>query len=138
MEDISYVIFKGSKHFFQRLLKKDFGHVTVLKRDKYNWYKFEPFNDYLRLDILPYAATSMKPIDNYLLEDGVKIIKVIREVKNRQIFSVSFFHFMNCVSVCKYILGIKNLCLTPYRLFRWLKSSVGKQGIIEIEIFNEV
>lgn len=137
MEDVSYIIFRDGKHFFQRFIKEGFGHVSVLKRDKYNWYRIEPYNDRISFEILPFSAESEKPLEHYLGQDDVKIIKVIREVAKRKVYSISFFHFMNCVSVCKYIIGIKNRCITPYALYNWFLSSYGKQGIIEVELLTK-
>ena len=136
MEDESYLIFRDGKHFFQRFIKKNFGHITILKKDKFNWFRIEPYNDRLLFEILPFSADNNEPLNVHLRETDTRVVRIRKKIITRDYYSISCFHFMNCVSVCKYVLGIKNMCLTPHGLYEWLMQNVGSQGILEIEKLN--
>ena len=136
MEEESYLIFRDGKHFFQKFIKKNFGHITILKKDKFNWFRVEPYNDRILFEILPFASDNDAPLQNYLKEVHGGVLRIRQKIITRDYYSLSCFHFMNCVSVCKYILGIKNMCCTPYSLYEWLIRNVGEQGILEIEKLN--
>jgi hypothetical protein len=126
-----FFIFRDGKHFFQRFLKKGFGHVTILQRDAYNWMQVDHYNDGCCIKIPGIASDNMQLIESHIMQCNT-VLKICYKIKHRNIFSLSIIHPINCVSMAKYFLGVKNSCLTPYGLYIWLLSGGNKQ-IINVE-----
>ncbi len=131
-----WLIFKqGEGAWFQKFLKKGFGHVLVLTRDKYNWIVLDPHRLKLNAVIPPYQVTENVP--RLMVNDGYRVVKVT--MFERSTFQTGGHSvFSTCVSFVKYCLGLKLFCVTPYglykRLLRLNSTTQKRNGIRQVQL----
>lgn len=111
-----FLIFTVGDQWIAKFLKKGFGHMKVVMRDQYNWVEFDPRIWGLNTTVLPYAASNMDCLKLY--KDATCIMKVETNQKCSWFFRP---FFGSCVSLIKYVMGIKAFAFTPYQLFKELK-----------------
>jgi hypothetical protein len=120
-----WLIFSKGKSSFQNKICKNLGHVSVLARDKYNWYILDPRPDRLAVEILPYEISDNVPLKLKRKNQSLKILKVaVNHVTDKEeICWTHIFmpHFVNCTTIVKYLIGIKIKAYTPYALYKKLK-----------------
>ncbi|KKN70264.1 hypothetical protein LCGC14_0432890 [marine sediment metagenome] len=136
-QDFWLIFNKGENFFAEFFMKKGFGHIGILTRDKFNWFLLDPTYTELKIDILPF-----KPEDNVprILLNKFRTHKIIKLTMmknlhvngNIAILKVFFPRVVSCVSMVKYIVGLKNNALTPYQLFLKL-IKMKKNGISTYE-----
>jgi hypothetical protein len=117
-----YIVFRDTPHkLLKRILKKGFQHCFVLVNDGYGWFRLDPRNDFLKPDLLPYAAD----------EDVTKIfpdftkIQYIVDHKDSQLLHI-VPSLLNCVTITKYIIGLRGVrsffIWTPWQLYKYVKN----------------
>lgn len=133
MYDVWLVFKEAQGYWLNRILKKGFGHVLMVVKDKYNWMYFDPHQLRLTYGIAPYTADEDLP--RLLKEDGYTVLRVTfidRDTHKKLRYS----HLCTCVSFVKYAMGISVRCLTPYGLYKKLQTmsdkNRAKNGIIAI------
>ena len=120
-----WVFFRDGENWLQRwVLKKDFGHIFLLTKDKYNWIFIDPLPDFLNTIILSYRAEEDVPA-KIVEMTGARfvLINVEKDITRKQkIRPVAAFipRFVSCVGIVKYILGLRSRAITPYGLYKEL------------------
>lgn len=122
-----WVVFKHSTHWSQRFLKSGFGHCYVLTKDKYCWYTVDPRTHGLQMQILGCPVTDDVP--RMLKNDGNTVVRVMSYDIRKHRLHFRFPCLVNCVTLVKYILGIKATAFTPYQLYKKLKSKTNFKNI---------
>lgn len=131
-----WLIFKqGEGYWLQRFLKRGFGHVLLLGKDKYNWLYLDPHQLKLTWGIPPFQVSENLP--RLMRNDGYTVLKIT--FFDRATFQkIRHSRLNNCVSFIKYALGIKVLAFTPYQLYKKLLSLSERQkfknGIHAVEL----
>jgi hypothetical protein len=137
--DTYWIIFTDSEHrFFRAVLKKGFGHVYVLTKDKYNWIILDPKQSALVAQILPISVDNFAPTIISHKHDTILQVEFYKR-DNRRHFG--FFGFRTCVVMVKYLLGLINhKGFTPYGFFRTLlrttRTERNMMGIKDIKIIR--
>jgi len=113
-----------------RVLKRGFRHCfafTYYPKMKV-WMVFEHTSG--RTDIRLFTTSQLARHVAVWTETGCKFVKF----RSRYNAKLSVRCVMSCVSVIKHLLGLKDCrSLTPYQLFKWLKSNGGQDYIEDIE-----
>lgn len=118
-EHTYYLIFRQGKYKLATFTKKHFGHIDVLFKDEFNWMAVTASYNRLIVKIMPWSSTVDLP--NHLSQHpALKVLEVKIEDGPEKFFSHLPIHWVNCMSVTKYLLGIRNWSLTPYQLYKWL------------------
>lgn len=134
-----WIGFRSAQYFVRHLMKKDFGHVYIICKDKFNWVQIDPRNASLEVYILPY-----KPEDDVpkILNENLRhrFIRFHVEQKINKWPNLNPFKMIHCVNIVKYVLGIRVWAVTPYKLYRKLLRLTPKQmkkmGIHKIELIQ--
>lgn len=110
-----YLVFSRGEHLVRKFLKKRFGHVFLITHDNYNWIKLNPAYDKFDWEILPLTREE-SPVEKFYAKQPCIYIKM---KKKAQWF---WFHFkiIQCVSMVKYVLGIKLWGITPWQFYKSL------------------
>lgn len=130
-----WIVFTQGTHFISHLLKKNFSHVYLITRDKYNWIILNPLRLHLGFEIPAAHVNFDLPRDMRQSFDNVIKITMYKRDSKKQ-----FAHFglLNCVTYVKYILGLRMYVLTPFRLYKRLlhlsESEKIKHGIQSIKL----
>lgn len=113
-----WIVFKPGTHLLSNILKKDYAHVYLLYKDKYNWIKVDPSQSSLDVTILPVPA-SKNIIDIFSKVDSVtSIVKISTTIHKNKVINYNPFNIINCVNVVKYYCGIQSWVCTPYQLYK--------------------
>ncbi len=122
-----WLIFKGGEGaWFQKFLRKGFGHVFILTHDQYNWIVLDPHRLKLVFVIPPYKLTENVP--RMLLIEGCRVVKITMFDRSTYLTG-GHSPYSNCVAFVKYCLGIKLFCFTPYSLYKKLLNLDSKKQI---------
>jgi hypothetical protein len=131
-----WIIFKQGEYIWTRFLKKGFGHVSLITKDKFNWIVLDPTYNHLDWNI-PSISTD-DDITDYI-DPSYAVIKITKNMS----YECPKFPIINvspCVSFIRYILGIKKNIITPYKLYKFLinlpRTSYKRYGILEISVLN--
>ena len=114
-----WIVFREGDFAIKRLFKRGFGHVYAITKDDFNWIGIDPQNRFLRFEILPYK-TDQDVAAAILNAGSCKILEVEIDGLESHMFSLNPISLLNCVSQIKYLLGLRVLAQTPYRLYRRL------------------
>lgn len=112
-----FLVFTDSSQWISEWLKPHFAHCYILQRDQYNWFVLNPERLHLRVEIAPVEATQdliklwCKPTDTVLKLEFKPRHTTIR---------FGWFGVFSCVTLVRYLLGLKLKALTPYGLYRKL------------------
>lgn len=112
-----WLVFTTSRHWIRYLLKPNFAHVYVLRRDEYNWFVLNPERLGLRAEIAPLAA------HQDLIRNWCKPHETVIKLEFKPRHTTTRFGwggFFSCVTLSRYILGLKLWALTPYSLCKKL------------------
>lgn len=113
-----YLVFThGVTGWLTRWLKPNFSHMYVVTRDEYNWLLLNPTRGYLQYRLLPIPITQ-SPLP-YLVKPGDTVLRIVFGVRNDMRW-FGFVGLLNCVTLAKYMLGIRINCLTPFGLYKRL------------------
>ena len=133
----SWLIFRPLKCPYAKFLKKGFGHIDILQRDKYNWILIRGSWRQLEWKILPYEMDADVP---KLLSEkfGVTVLKVESIInKKPRFFPIVWKWFPNCVYFAQYVASIQGTFITPYSLFKSLmklrNSNKMKYGVTHVD-----
>ncbi|MHA1447898.1 MAG: hypothetical protein ACTSP4_00560 [Candidatus Hodarchaeales archaeon] len=130
-----YVIFIEGNAWWRYLLKDGFGHIYVMYKDNYNWMMFDPAQDRLNIEILPYSAqkTSIGEIieRTQLLQDST-ILK-LRTFTEKRLLTCPPIKWVTCTDIAKYIMGIECGGKTPYAFYKKLINKPHKiKGLVSV------
>ena len=130
-----WLVFKSAHgYWLNKFLKRGFGHVLFLTKDKYNWFYLDPHQLRLTYGISPYETSVNVP--RLLRNEGFTVVKItfFDRATHRKL---RYSHLCTCVSFVKYAMGISIRCLTPYGLFKKLLTLTEKQkfknGIVQVK-----
>jgi hypothetical protein len=113
-----YVIFtQGVTHWVSCKLKPNFSHVVLITRDEYNWIVLNPTRLYLQVIIPPVLITD-SPLPMFTKPDDTVLHMTFDKRDDTQQYGA--WGLFNCVTWAKYILGLRILCFTPWRLYNRL------------------
>jgi len=131
----SYLVFRSGNHCLSKYLKEGFGHVGVLQSDNFNWIYIDPQNMYLNCTILDFCKTDNVP--KVMKNLGYTVLKVeTKDLTKYKKERAKFFKLgLHCVTVVKYITGIRGIVWTPYQLFRKLMK-MKKKGRYNSDVIN--
>ena len=124
-----YIVFKSGEHWLSRFMKQDCSHITIWVRDRFQWLKLDPQVSKLTWEITAIRAEEQKP----WLHDratGHERVIYIRTGTLSNFFGI--FNLGTCVSVAKYIIGVKVMAWTPWQLYKKL----AKLSELEKSYFN--
>lgn len=131
-----WLIFKqGNGAWFQKFLRKGYGHVFVLTHDQYNWIVLDPHRLKLSVIIPPYQLHENVP--RLMRLEGCAVLKIT--MFDRATYTTGGHSpYSNCVAFVKYCLGLKLFCITPYGLYRKLLRLNSRQqfrnGIRQVQL----
>jgi len=117
----TYICFcHSSVPFFKRLLKKGFGHCFLAKRFANGWFLFDPKPPAMEGEMLP-GDNSLNTLRN---EVGYSTAIVYVETDNKLVkgSAIRFNPINSCVTIVKYISGLRLNSLTSYQLYKQLAS----------------
>ena len=109
MPDTYYICFTEATRplWYMRYLKRNYSHCFVLQPHKGQWLKYESGHGSVRVDLIDdYADILNKCI----------IVKYYSKSKSKGPLMLA-----TCVGFVKHIIGVNNLSLTPYQLYRSLR-----------------
>jgi len=114
-----WLLFREGNHPLKYFLRKEYGHVYILMRDNYKfWNVIDPADSYLKFSVLNFNPTDDVP--HILNKKGVRILKVTVKRIDKRTQGIRLCALINCVSIAKYVLGVKFLAFTPYQLYKKL------------------
>lgn len=120
----SWILFRDSPNWHQRLLKRGFGHVSILMKDEFNWIHVEPVFPTPKIEILDWGADE-DVISN--LSDIYTIVHCNVPIKIKPYTYGIGLRFITCINLVRYIAGVKATGFTPFHFYcNLLKSSEGK------------
>lgn len=136
-----YLLFYGSKEVTQTFLHKDFQHIKCITRDPNIevWFSLTPRFDRLNIEVQNNLTDSN--IESIIKGLGAKVLRVeITNDERIKNISFNFFNLINCVSIAKYIIGLKSWVQTPKQLYyKLIKDSINKNyhsTILNIDIIK--
>lgn len=109
-----FLVFTDSSQWIAKWLRPHFAHCYVLQRDQFNWFVLNPERLCLRAEIAPLPAHEdlikrwCKPTDTVLKLEFKPRHTTIR---------FGWGGLFSCVTLVRYLIGLKLPALTPYRLF---------------------
>ena len=125
-----FLVFYGSthQHFWDRILKKGFYHVTAVQFDGFDYIAMNAGSAFSFSQVLPLPVGATEDemvefIQDNLGEPDVRVVKVTTEIKHkyRQWFP---FDYVNCTTEVKKYLGWSKRCMiTPYQLYKHCTST---------------
>ena len=118
MIQMGWFIFEEGHTWYHRILKRGFGHVSFLGRDKYNWFRFNPLDHALDFQILP--AIIENRVELLAKERFTKVVYVEYRTKKIGKKWPRWNPFLNCVSLLKYLTGLTIFSMTPYGFYKKL------------------
>lgn len=109
------------------------GHITILTRDKKQWYLIDPQPHRLKFEPLPFEIDENVPLElKKLINTNTCVFLLIDNKQIKQIkYKWWYFllpRFVSCVAIVEYILGVKLKGATPWGVAKHLKKNfdVGK------------
>lgn len=112
----TYIIFSNGDGITSKFLKKGFGHIKILVCDGFSWILIDPTFTHLDWYILPITAQE-NPFVEYISEST--IIRMFNTPVKKKIW-VGKLGILSCVLIVRYYLGIHNILLTPYQLYKFI------------------
>lgn len=134
-----YICFDSATCWWKIFLKKGFGHISLLCKDKFNWVYFEPFQTTLVSEILPVSGDeALDEVVQIVSRLQPKtIIRVITDTSSNQLI-MPRFGFMTCTTLIKYMTGIKLFSYSPYHFYKKLIKIHGNNStILSVEVIQE-
>ncbi len=116
-QDEFFLVFTEGDYWTSHLLKRGFEHVYVVFCDGFNWIMMSPMSNRLDVRVVSLGADAFYPrlIKKAHPRHTVLGVKV---ADNSRGYVFRKFGFISCVSVIKYMLGVRGFAFTPYQLFR--------------------
>ena len=113
-----WFVFQDTTLWRQRFLKRGFGHVFYLGRDKYNWFLINPLERYCQFTIL--SNPIKERLDLAAKEKYTKVIYI--EYTDNLIGEKPpcWGGFLNCTTASAYLVGIRTGLCTPYQFYKKL------------------
>lgn len=141
----AFVVFKESNDdriFPKKFLRYGFSHVFVVLTDDVKVHG-NTHKQFLQCDplfgtmFLETFSLSEKNVIKAFKDKDYHILELVIE-KESPVYACPQIRFklFTCVSIIKYILGIKCFAITPYQLFKRLLKMEGKQGIVSVKQIN--
>lgn len=129
----SWLVFNKGTTWIAKFLKPNFGHVCILQKDEFNWLVLDPQPNNLKWTILPYGEKEDVP--HIIRNQNHHVIKVITyDLKHQS--PKWFYMWANCLTVVKYMAGIRGFYMTPYSLYKALIKMESrnrfKHGVISV------
>lgn len=112
-----WIVFTEGHHWISWLLKKNFSHVYIITRDRYNWVVLDPRRLFLHFELPPIPISVDAP--RLIAKPTDHIIKLTMYSRANEV-QFSHFGLTNCVSRVLYLIGLRISVLTPLRLYRRL------------------
>lgn len=122
-----YLIFTDTPTWRRHFLKEHFGHVYAITHDKYNWICINPCHLFMQIDIMPYILGEMAWKKVALRTDTIVRIDLCERDNTVKFGGLGF---RNCVTICKYLLGLRSRSITPLQLYSHLLSMTEKERIM--------
>lgn len=136
-QKIYYIGFMQSDRWYRKIFRFGFSHVFMLLNDGFNWIEYNPTLHFFSIEILPVSPEKDIWKEYFAKIPSLSIIKVefFEEIQHKNLSWLP-----TCVSLIKYILGVRLRCITPYGLFKKLLSldavTKGKAGIKHIKLLR--
>lgn len=114
-----WLLFRDGNHPLKYFLRKKFGHVYILMRDNFGfWLLIDPMDAYMKHVVLNNNKEDNVP--QLLNKNGIRVLRVVVRRKEERIQGIRIFALVNCVTIVKYMLGVKFWVFTPYQLYKRL------------------
>ncbi len=140
-----YVVFTEGDQWITKFLKKGFGHIHILAHDDINWVRIDPTRTGLQWNILPQAANVEEDNDKFIQQYPATAIVKVRSGFLQPFFGRPFV--CHCLSLAKYITGIRCRSFTPYqfykRLMKWVSISAFREletrfNVMDVKVVKEI
>lgn len=126
METEFFIGFCKGKLWLTRFLNREISHCYVLMRgDKY-WMKIDPSWPRPVLYVLPMSAETNVPKLIMRTEPTHRFIRIRHAFDNRKLMMPTF-GMITCVSIVRYICGLRFFAFTPKSLYRKLLNYTDSQ-----------
>lgn len=113
-----YVVFtQGVSGIYPKILKRNFSHIYIITKDQFNWILLNPTRLYLQPVILPCSIDEL-PFNQVCKYDDTVLHVRFGKRDDTQLYGK--FGMLNCVTLAKYMLGLRVNCLTPFSLYKRL------------------
>jgi len=112
-----WIVFTQGTHLISKLLKKDFSHVYVITRDKYNWIVLNPMRLYLHIELPAVLVSEDLPRKLRLPNDHIVKVTLYNRKPLKQF---RYFGLINCVTHTLYLMGLRLYVYTPFQLYQRL------------------
>lgn len=130
-----WVVFTQGTDLLSKFLKKDFSHIYIITRDKYNWMVINPLRLYLDIIIAPYPINYDLPRLN--TGKNSRVVKVTMYTR-ASVKQFARFGLLNCVTFARYTLGLRMAVLTPFSFYKRLlhlkPSQMSRHGIQSVTL----
>lgn len=133
-----WIVFSDSEDWIRYFLKQNFSHCYVLTKDKFNWMILNPERLYLRTEIAPY------PADEDLIKIFIKPHETVLKISFMPRHTTTRFGIcgmFSCVTLVRYLLGLRIKALTPYSLYKKLvkldDKKMNKMRLSSVEIIQK-
>ncbi len=112
-----WLVFNKEKHWTSNFLEPGFMHVSIITKSRGNFIFLNPIKNEFEIIIL-------SDVNEKEFVERIKKNHKMLYVKTKKQKSFQFMtpQLPTCVSLVKYIMGIKLNCLTPYKLYSKLLS----------------
>lgn len=119
MEEIYLVFSKNDKNsLWGKICGNKFSHVYAIFKDQYNWINVDPHFNRLGVYIMNYDIDEHVPL--IIGNDANVEVLEIKVKDSNDINYIPRLCILNCVSIIKYILGLKLFSITPNQLYNKL------------------
>lgn len=127
MSDTYWIFFKEGEFKFKWLFKKGYTHIYIVTKDEYNWLLLDPAKEKFNWKILPIEPNDESKMIEQFVNDAENILKVELLPPEERLNYVRPLGPHTCLAVAKYIMGLKNWCLTPWQLYKNLINKKNKR-----------
>lgn len=123
-----WVVFTNTDKWWGCLLKKNFSHVCIVFQDEYGfWTTFNPADQHLEISLVPFTEKDQntKNYPKLLRNSGYHVVKIEKIEKINGFSKIKWYNikiglFFNCVTLCRYFMGIGASRITPYGFYKQL------------------
>ena len=114
-----YICFHNTNRWYRRFLKNGFQHCFLLINDGIQWMEVSPTLNQCNVIIIPFAGDEENKVMEFYFK-RINKFSVIEVIMRNDFIPRSWVRIPSCVSIIKYIMGIRLRSFTPYSFYKHL------------------
>lgn len=120
IERCYYVVFRSANYKpVKRLFKDGFSHMFLVGTTTGHWVALDPRNSTMKIELI--KKKKEDTIEQLLADEECHCLEVHSKFIDKKWFSFNPFRMFTCVTLCRYMLGLKLFAITPYGVYKKLK-----------------